>query len=74
MLSEHHGNVVYHGVELLLLVSMLLLLTIPKSLLILKEFLGRRRRPYIVFRFRSSYGFMFVYIYIQCKLQYTPLI
>ena len=27
-------------------------------------FLGRRRRPYIVFRFRSSYGFMFVYIYI----------
>ena len=28
------------------------------------HFLGRRRRPYIVFRFRSSYGFMFVYIYI----------
>ena len=27
-------------------------------------FLGRRRCPYIVFRFRSSYGFMFVYIYI----------
>ena len=31
------------------------------------DFLGRRRRPYIVFSFRYSYGFMFVtriYIYI----------
>ena len=27
-------------------------------------FLGRRRRPYIVFRNRFWYGFMFVYIYI----------
>ena len=27
-------------------------------------FLGRRRRPYIVFRNRFLYGFMFVYIYI----------
>ena len=26
-------------------------------------FLGRRRRPYIVFRNRFLYGFMFVYIY-----------
>ena len=39
MHSEHHGNVVHHGVELLLLVSMLFLLAIPKSLLILKEFI-----------------------------------
>ena len=39
MHSELHGNVVHHGVELLLLVSMLFLLAIPKSLLILKEFL-----------------------------------
>ena len=39
MHSELHGNVVYHGVELLLLVSMLFLLAIPKSFLILKEFL-----------------------------------
>ena len=39
MHSKLHGNVVYHGVELLLLVSMLFLLAIPKSLLILKEFL-----------------------------------
>ena len=39
MQSELHGNVVYHGVELLLLVSVLFLLAIPKSLLILKEFL-----------------------------------
>ena len=39
MQSELHGNVVHHGVELLLLVSMLFLLAIPKSLLILKEFL-----------------------------------
>ena len=39
MHSELHGNVVHHGVELLLLVSMLFLLAIPKSFLILKEFL-----------------------------------
>ena len=26
-------------------------------------FLGRRRRPYIVFRFRFLYGFMIVYMY-----------
>ena len=32
--------------------------------------LGRRRRPYIVFRFRSSYGFMFVYIYIYIFLSF----
>ena len=39
MQSELHGNVVHRGVEVLLLVSMLFLLAIPKSLLILKEFL-----------------------------------
>ena len=39
MQSELHGNVVYHGVELLLLVSMLFPLAIPKSFSILKEFL-----------------------------------
>ena len=39
MRSELHGNVVYHGVEVLLLVSMLILLAIPKSLLILKKLL-----------------------------------
>ena len=39
MQSELHGNVVHHGVEVLLLVSMLFLPAIPKSLLILKEFL-----------------------------------
>ena len=39
MHSKLQGNVVHHGVELLLLVSMLFLLAIPKSLLILKEFL-----------------------------------
>ena len=38
MQSELHGNVVHHGVAVLLLVSMLFLLIIPKSLLILKEF------------------------------------
>ena len=38
MHSELHGNVVHHGIELLLLVSMLFLLAIPKSLLILKEY------------------------------------
>ena len=40
MQSELHGKVVHHGVELLLLVSMLFLLAIPKSLLILKGFLN----------------------------------
>ena len=29
-----------------------------------QSFLGRQRRPYIVFRNRFLYGFMFVYIYI----------
>ena len=39
MQSELHGNFVHHGVELLLLVSMLFLLAIHKSLLIRKKFL-----------------------------------
>ena len=39
MQSELHENVAHRGVEVLLLVSMLSLLAIPKSLLILKEFL-----------------------------------
>ena len=37
MHSKLQGNVAHRGVELLLLVSMLFLLAIPKSLLILKE-------------------------------------
>ena len=37
MHSKCHDNVVHHGVELLLLVSMLFLLAIPESPLILKE-------------------------------------
>ena len=36
MQGELHGNVVYHSVELLVLVSVLFLLAMPKSLLILK--------------------------------------
>ena len=39
MQGELHCNVVHHGDELLLLVSMLFLLAIPKSPLNLKEFL-----------------------------------
>ena len=39
MQSKLHGIVVYHGVELRLLVSMLFLLAIPKSLLTLKDFI-----------------------------------
>ena len=39
MQSELNGNVAHRGIEVLLLVSMLFLLAIPKSLLILKEFL-----------------------------------
>ena len=31
-------------------------------------FLGHQRRPYIVFRFRFLYGFMFVYMYILEKI------
>ena len=38
MQGELHGNVAYHGVELPFLASMLLLLAIPKSLLILRNF------------------------------------
>ena len=39
MHSKLHSNVVHRDAELLLLVSMLFLLAIPKSPLILKEFL-----------------------------------
>ena len=38
MQSKLHGKVACHGVELLLLLSMLFLLAIPKFLLILKNF------------------------------------
>ena len=38
MHSELHGSAVYHGVEVLLLVSMPFLQVIPKSLLILSNF------------------------------------
>ena len=38
MQSELHEIVVYHGVEVLVPVSMLFLLAIPKSFLTLKEF------------------------------------
>ena len=37
MQSKHHENVVYRGVEVLLLVSVLFLLAISKSLSILKD-------------------------------------
>ena len=37
MHSVLHGSVAHHGVELLLLVSMLLLLAVPESILILKD-------------------------------------
>ena len=40
MRSERHGNVVRHGVELLLLASMLFLLAISIFPLVLKEFLN----------------------------------
>ena len=39
MQSKLHRNVVYHGIEVLFLVSMFFLLAIPMSLLILKELL-----------------------------------
>ena len=55
MQSKLHGNVVHHGVVVLLLVSMLFLLAIPKFLLILKEF-------YIllctVFAYPKNYGYI----------------
>ena len=50
MQSARHRNVVYQGVELLLLVSMLLLPAIPKSLLILKEFLYTSLYTFFIFK------------------------
>ena len=50
MQSELHGNVVYHGVEVLLLVSMLFLLAIPESLLMLKEFLYSSLYSFCIFK------------------------
>ena len=50
MHSDLHVSVVHHGVELLLLVSMLLLLVIPKSPLILKEFLYTSLYSFCVFK------------------------
>ena len=65
MQSEHHGNVVHHGVELLLLVSMLFLLVIAKSFSILKDF-------YILvctaFAYPKDYG----YIRVILVLTNTP--
>ena len=56
MHSELHGNVVHHGVELLLLVSMLFLLTIPEFLLILKEFFYTL--VCTVFAYPKDYGYI----------------
>ena len=50
MQIELHRNNVYQGVELLLLVSMLFLLAIPKCLLIFKE--------------NFYYTSMYVYLYL----------
>ena len=55
MHSNLHGNVVHHGVELLLLVSMLFLLAIPKFPLILKEFLFTS-----LYRFCISKGLWYI--------------
>ena len=57
MQSDLHRNVVYQSVELLLLVSMLFLPAIPKSLLILKEFL------YTIIIIVPLYKWMSVYSY-----------
>ena len=48
MQIELHRNNVYQGVELLLLVPMLFCWPFLNAL----QFLGRQRRPYIVFSFR----------------------
>ena len=45
-------------------------LTHSTSTLQFLQFLGRRRRPYIVFRNRFLCGFMFVYIYIYIYILY----
>ena len=66
MHSELHGNVVHRDVELLLLVSMLFLLAIPKSLLILKEFLYTI--VCTVFAYPKDYG----YIRLIPALTHTP--
>ena len=55
MQSEVHGSVVYYGVELLLLVSMLFLPVIPKSLLILKDLYTL---VCTVFAYPKDYGYI----------------
>ena len=55
MQDELHGKVAYHGVQLLLLVCMILLLAIPKSLLILKEFYTL---VYTVFAYPNDYSYI----------------
>ena len=59
MQSKLHGNLVHHDVELLLLVSMLFLLAIPRSPLIIKEF---STLVCIVFAYPKDYG------YVSCRL------
>ena len=63
MQSKLHRNVVHHGVELLLLVSMLFLLTIPKSLLILKEILCT---SFIFIHCKTSYSSNMVVGQVGC--------
>ena len=65
MHSVLHGNVVHPSVELLLLVSMLFLLAIPKSLLIPKEFYTL---VCTVFAYPKDYG----YIRLIPALTHTP--
>ena len=65
MQGELHGNVVYHGVEVLLLVSMPFLLAIPKSLLILRVF-------YTLVCTLLAYPKDYVYIRLILALTKTP--
>ena len=67
MQSKFYRNVVYRGVELLLLVSMPFLLAIPKSLLILKEFCTL---VCTVFAYPKDYG----YIRLILELTNTPFL
>ena len=70
MHSKLHGNVVHHGAELLLLVSMLFLLAIPKSPLILEIFYTL---VCTVFAYPKDYGYIRVILALTNTLSLNLL-
>ena len=72
MKGELHGNVACHGVELLLLVSVLFLLAIPKSLLILEEFLYTSLYSFLHIQ-RTSYAYGYIRLILELTNTYPFL-